>query len=66
VDNQKIKSSIPDNGKRFFIFGRVQTGSGGHPASYAMGNGEIFLGRKGEEHLGCEAGHSPVSDARNE
>jgi len=23
-------------------------------------------GERGEEHLGCEAGHSPVSDARNE
>jgi hypothetical protein len=27
---------------------------------------KFFLGGKGEEHLGCEAGHSPVSDARNE
>jgi len=31
-----------------------------------MGNGDIFRGGKGEEHTGCEAGHSPVSDARNE
>ena len=31
-----------------------------------MGNGDTFLGEKGEEHSGCEAGHSPVPDARNE
>jgi len=36
------------------------------PASYSMGNGSTFLGGKGDEHSGCEAGHSPVSDARNE
>jgi hypothetical protein len=31
-----------------------------------MGNGDAFLGGKGEDHSGCETGHSPVSDARNE
>jgi hypothetical protein len=55
----------PNNGKRFFTSGKAQTGSSGHPASYSMGNGDTSLRGKGEKHSGCEAGHSPVSDARN-
>jgi len=52
--------------QKIFTFGKVQTGSGGHSVSFSMGNGDIFHGGKGEEHTGCEAGHSPLSDVRNE
>jgi len=46
LDNQKIKSLIPDNGKRFFTFGKVQTGSGGDPASCSMGNRHFSWGER--------------------
>jgi hypothetical protein len=39
----------------------VQTGSGAHPASCAMGTGGPFPGVKARP--GCDADHSPLSSA---
>jgi hypothetical protein len=39
----------------------VQTGSGAHPASYAMGTGDPFPG--GKARPGRDADHSPPSSA---
>jgi hypothetical protein len=59
------QSSIPDKSKRFLSFPKGPDWLWGHPASYSRGNGGTFLGGNGGEHLGCEAGHSHLSDVRN-
>jgi hypothetical protein len=50
---------IADGARDFCLLHSVLTGSGFHPASYAMGTGDCFLGIK---WLGREAEHSfPLS-----
>jgi hypothetical protein len=46
----------------FFLFPRVQIGSGAHPASCTMGTGGPFPG--GKERPGRDADHSPPSSAQ--
>jgi hypothetical protein len=46
--------------ENYFLRRRVQTGSGAHPASSAMGTGYSFPGVK---RLGRESDHSPPSSA---
>jgi hypothetical protein len=44
-----------------YLYHRVQNGSGAHPAPYPMGTGGLFPWRV--KRSGCEAGHSPPSNA---
>jgi len=51
---------VPAEAGKFSLHHRVQTGSGAHAASYAVGTGGSFPGVK---RPGREAHHSPTSSA---
>jgi hypothetical protein len=51
---------FPEGPRDFSLFYSFQTGSGVHPASYPVDTGCSFPGVK---QLGCEADHSPPSNA---
>jgi hypothetical protein len=44
-----VRISIPGKERDFSLLQRVQTGFGAHPASYLMGNGGSFPGKKAAE-----------------
>jgi hypothetical protein len=55
-----IRVRFPAGAGNFSLRHRVQTGSGAHSASYAVGTGALSLGVK---RSGCEADRSPPSSA---
>jgi hypothetical protein len=61
LDDREIEVRSPTGAKDFSSSPCVQTGSGAHPASYPMGTGGSFPGRKARP--GREADHSPPSSA---
>jgi hypothetical protein len=61
LDDRAIGGRSPAGAKDFSCILCVQTGSGAHPASCAMGTGGPFPG--GKARLGRDADHSPPSSA---
>jgi hypothetical protein len=61
LDNRAIGVRSPTGVKDFSSILCVQTGSGAHPASSAMGTGGLFPG--GKARPGRDADHSPPSTA---
>jgi hypothetical protein len=60
-DDRAIEVRSPKGAEDFSSSCCIQTGSGAHPASYAMGTGASFPG--GKAWLGRDAYHSPPSSA---
>jgi hypothetical protein len=56
------RGSNPAGARKFSFSPCVQTGSGGHRASYTVGTGGSFRG--GKARMGRDAGHSPPSSAK--
>jgi hypothetical protein len=61
LDDRAIKVRSPAGAKDFSSSLCVQTGSGAHPASCAMGTGGPFPGGKGRP--GRDADHTPTYSA---
>jgi hypothetical protein len=61
LDNRAIGGRSPAEAKDFSFSLCVQTGSGAHPASCTMGTEGPFFG--GKARPGCDADHSPPSNA---
>jgi hypothetical protein len=61
LDDQAVKVQTPAGAEDFFISLCAQTGSETHPASYPLGTGGPFPRVKAP--LGCDADHSPPSNA---
>jgi hypothetical protein len=61
LDDRAIEVQSPVGTKDFSSILCVQTGSGAHPASCAMGTGGPFPG--GKARPGRDADHSPLSSA---
>jgi hypothetical protein len=61
LDDRAIGVRSPAGAKNFSSSLFVQTGSGAHPASYAIGTGGPFSG--GKARPGRDADHSPPSSA---
>jgi hypothetical protein len=55
-----IRGGVPAGAENFSLHQHVETGPGGHPASYPMGTRGSFHGVKQPGH---EADHSPPSSA---
>jgi hypothetical protein len=64
LDDRAIEVRSPAGAKDFSYSLCVQTGSGAHPASCAMGTGGPFPGAKARP--GHDADHSPLSSAEVE
>jgi hypothetical protein len=60
LDDRGSRVQFPAVAGNFSLHYRLQNGCGAHPASYPMGTKGSFHGGKA---AGCEADHSPLSNA---